>query len=321
MIDRGPRHPTEPPRRYADRVQITVVGAGVIGLTTALTLEERGHDVRVVATATDDAITSAVAGASWFPYRAGPPERVAMWAAETRTWLGVVATDPTAGVAPITGYEITDEGEDPPRPWWAAQIDVARVPAPVTGGPLAWRFASARIEPARFLPWLTARLRGPIERRPVHALDDEPGDVVVNCTGLAARELAGDAAIGGLLGQVVITEVGAADRTITVTDERRPDEIFYMIPRGDELVLGGCSLPWPPGAPATIDPAITARILAHAAALGLAVGAVKRVRVGLRPYRAEVRLERVGRIIHNYGHGGAGYTLSRGCAESVAQLV
>jgi len=302
-------------------VQITVVGAGVIGLTTALTLEERGHDVRVVATATDEAITSAVAGACWFPYRAGPPARVAAWAAETRAWLGALAADPAAGIALITGYEITDEGDAPPRPWWAAQIDVARAPAPVTGAPLAWQFASARIEPARFLPWLTARLRGPIERRPIRTLDDEPGDLVVNSTGLAARELAGDPALVGLFGQIVITEVGAVDRAITVTDDRDPDAIFYMIPRSDELVLGGCSLPWPAGVPLAIDPEITARILAHAAALGLAIGAVKRVRAGLRPYRPEVRLERVGRIIHNYGHGGAGFTLCRGCADSVAQLV
>jgi D-amino-acid oxidase len=306
-------------------VQITVVGAGVIGLTTALTLEERGHDVRVVASATDDAITSAVAGACWFPYRAGPPARVAAWAAETRTWLTALAADPATGIAPVTGYEITQElasgGEAAPRPWWAAQIEVARAPAPVTGGPLAWQFASARIEPARFLPWLAARLRGPIERRPIHALDDEPGDRVVNCTGLAARELTGDPAITGLFGQIVITEVGAVDRAITVTDDRDPDAIFYLIPRDDELVLGGCSLPWPAGAPPAIDPAITARILGQAAALGLAVGPIKRVRAGVRPYRAEVRLERTGRVLHNYGHGGAGYTLCRGCAEAIADLL
>jgi len=93
-----------------------------------------------------------------------------------------------------------------------------------------------------------------------------------------------------------------------------------MIPRRDELVLGGCSLPWPPGTPPAIDPAITQRILAQARSLGLEVGAIKRVRAGLRPFRGEVRLERTGRIIHNYGHGGAGYTLCRGCAEEVARL-
>src|SRR5262249_16442396 len=103
--------------------------------------------------------------------------------------------------------------------------------------------------------------------------------------------------------------------------ERDPERVFYLIPRRDELVLGGCSLPWPPGRPPEIDPAITRRILEQASALGLAIGAVRRVRAGLRPFRPEVRLERVGRIIRNCGHGGAGYTLSRGCAEEVAHLL
>ncbi|HET7500444.1 MAG TPA: FAD-dependent oxidoreductase [Kofleriaceae bacterium] len=303
-------------------MQITVVGAGVIGLSTALALEEHGHHVRVIAAATEDDTTSAVAGASWFPYRVGPPDRVAVWAAATRTWLDRVTGDRAAGVDRVTGYEITpDDGPAPPTPWWAAHIDVTRAPAPVTGAPLAWRFASLSVEPARYLPWLTARLRATIERRSVGDLAGEPGDLVVNCTGLAAHRLAGDDAISPLLGQVVITEVGAVDRSHTVTDDRDPSQIFYMIPRRDELVLGGCSIPWPRGAPPEIDPAITRRILGRAQALGLPVGEVKRVRVGLRPYRPEVRLERAGRIIHNYGHGGAGYTLSRGCAEEVVRLV
>lgn len=303
-------------------MQITVVGAGVIGLTTALTLEERGHDVRVIAVATEDATTSAVAGACWFPYRAGPPDRVAAWAAETRAWLEGLAADPDTGVAPLVGYEITGEpGVEPTRPWWAANISLAREPAPVTGAPLAWRYQSARIEPAQFLPWLTGRLRAALERAAVDDLDAVPGDVVVNCTGLGARRLAGDRALVPLFGQVVITEVGDVDRTITVADERDPAALFYVVPRRDELVLGGCSLAWPPDTPPVADPAITRRILEQARSLGFAIGEVKRVRAGLRPYRGEVRLERAGRVIHNYGHGGAGYTLSRGCAESVARLV
>jgi D-amino-acid oxidase len=307
-------------------VKITVVGAGVTGLVTALTLEERGHDVRVVAAASGDAITSSVAGACWFPYRAGPPDRVAAWAAETRAWLTRLADDPDAGVAVITGYEITDDPSPTAvtTPWWAAHITVERAPAPVTGGPIAWRYGSLGIEPARFLPWLARRLSRPIEHRAVTDLAAEPGDLVIHATGLAARALAGDRDMIPLLGQVVITEPGAIDRSFTVTDERDPDAIFYLIPRSGELVLGGCSIPWhgpldaPPPPP---DPALTARILGQAAALGLRVGQVLRERVGLRPFRPEIRLERTGRIIHNYGHGGAGYTLCRGCAEAVAALI
>jgi D-amino-acid oxidase len=309
-------------KEYAGTVQITVVGAGVIGLTTALALEEHGHEVRVVASGTAEATTSAVAGACWFPYRAGPPKRVAAWAAHTRSWLEAFATERAAGIDPMHGYEITDEqGADPPRPWWAAGIEVTRGPAPVTGAPLAWRYRSVRIEPGRFLAWLTDRLRGEIERRPVDDLASEPGDVVVNCSGLAARELAGDDLVTPLLGQIVITELGEVDRSLLLSDERDPDRLFYMIPRREELVLGGCSLPWPPGKPPEIDPAITRRILDQAHALGVAAGGIRRVRAGLRPYRPEVRLERAGRIVHNYGHGGAGYTLCRGCAEDVVRLV
>lgn len=303
-------------------MQITVVGAGVIGLTTALTLEEHGHEVRIVAAASGPQTTSAVAGAVWFPYRAGPPTRVALWAAYTRAWLERLSHDPDAGIDVLTGYEITpDEGLAPPTPWWAANIDVTRAPAPVTGAPMAWKFTAPRVEPSRFMPWLAARVRAPIERRPVIDLASEPGDVVINCTGLGARELAADDLLYPLFGQIVITDPGLVDRAVTVTDNRNPDAIFYVIPRRDELVLGGCSLPFPPGAVAELDPDITIRILDQARALGLAVGRVRTERTGLRPYRLEVRLERDGRLIHNYGHGGAGFTLCRGCAEEVSRLV
>lgn len=303
-------------------MQITVVGAGVIGLTTALSLEEHGHEVRIVAAATGPLTTSAVAGAVWFPYRAGPPDKVAAWAAHTRAWLEQLAADPDAGIDVLTGYEITAEQDpDPPAPWWAANIEVTREPAPVEGGPMAWKFRAPRVEPARFLPWLTARLRAPIETRAVVDLAAEPGDLVINCTGLGARELAADDQIYPLFGQIVIADVGGVDRALHVTDDRTPDAILYLIPRRDELVLGGCSVPWPPGAAADLDAEITRRILDQARALGLPVGRVRTVRTGLRPYRLTVRLAREGRIIHNYGHGGAGFTLCRGCAEDVARLV
>jgi D-amino-acid oxidase len=314
-------------------MDVTVVGAGIIGLTTALTLEERGHRVRVVAAGKRADTTSSIAGAVWFPYRVGPPHKVTRWALRTRRWLEQLATTtPESGIDVLTGYEIIgDDGTQ--RPWWAAaptmegdgldtdSIEVEYVPAPVTGEPHGWKFTAPRAQPSLFLPFLESRLRDPIEERVVSDITREAGDVVVNCTGLGARELVGDDLVYPLLGQIVIAERGDADLTTTVTDDRDPERIFYIIPRRDELVLGGCSLPFPPGDVPHLDPDITTRILAHAKRLGISVGAVRTERVGLRPYRAEVRLERSGRIIHNYGHGGAGFTLCRGCAEDVASLI
>jgi D-amino-acid oxidase len=51
------------------------------------------------------------------------------------------------------------------------------------------------------------------------------------------------------------------------------------------------------------------------------MGTVLRDQTGLRPVRPTVRVEREGRVVHNYGHGGAGYTLSWGCAQEVVRLL
>jgi D-amino-acid oxidase len=296
-------------------VQVTVVGAGVIGLCAAVELQRAGHDVTVIAAATGDATVSAVAGAIWFPYRAGPPAQVARWARRTRDRLeAIAAAAPEAGVDVLTLLEL--EAEDPP--WWLDAAPHAERTT-VAGAP-GWRLRAPRVEPALFLPWLTAQLARPIVCARVTELDAVAGDVVVHATGLGARTLAADRAVTGLAGQVVITAPGDADLTVSIADDRVEEAMFYAIPRRDTLVLGGCAVPCDGDDPPAEDAALTARILADAARLGVRHGPVLAVRRGLRPVRPEVRLERTGRVIHCYGHGGAGYTLALGCAEDVVSL-
>jgi D-amino-acid oxidase len=89
-------------------------------------------------------------------------------------------------------------------------------------------------------------------------------------------------------------------------------------------VLGGCAEPSPDDRPTVTTPQMTRTILSRAEHLGLHPGRVIRERAGLRPFRPSVRLERDGdepRIVHNYGHGGAGYTLCWGCAQEVVRLL
>jgi D-amino-acid oxidase len=76
------------------------------------------------------------------------------------------------------------------------------------------------------------------------------------------------------------------------------------------------------------DLRIAAEILRRAEALmpEIAGARVLAHRVGLRPGRSEVRLEAErspggGTVVHCYGHGGAGVTVSWGCADEVAELV
>jgi D-amino-acid oxidase len=94
-----------------------------------------------------------------------------------------------------------------------------------------------------------------------------------------------------------------------------------VIPRRGEFVLGGSSIPIEADEAPPVDPDLSEAILERCRSAGWDPGSVLYARTGLRPVRPEVRLELDGRLIHNYGHGGAGYTLSWGCAEEVALLI
>jgi D-amino-acid oxidase len=311
--------------------QITVLGAGVIGLTTAQALLEAGHDVRVVAAAWGDAITSAAAGAIWLPFRASPPDKVNRWAAQTREWEANLARErPESGVAVVWQEVYTQTSE---RPWWADSV--SDLGPPETGraeAPYIWGFHAPRIEPSVFCPWLIRECNITIEQRKFESLADVPGDIVINCTGLGAKGLTGDTQLSGVWGQTTIVEGGNINLHHSISDERDTNEFFYSIPRANQMVLGGCAIPQQgerdPKTGGEIASPPTAQwratILERARVHGIVPDRVIRDSSGLRPFRASVRVEpdaADSRIIHNYGHGGAGYTLCRGCAIEVVQLV
>jgi D-amino-acid oxidase len=184
----------------------------------------------------------------------------------------------------------------------------------------AFRTVVPRCDPLVYLPWLEQQLAAPIA--PFHATDLEAleGDLIVNCAGLGARALTGDRELGASLGHVVGAPLQGFDPRVALSDERDSEALFYVIPRRSEILLGGSALPHDPDAVFAPLPAVTARILERCRAAGYSMGAPLYERVGLRPVRPSVRLEREGRVIHNYGHGGAGYTLSWGCAAAVVKL-
>lgn len=298
----------------------TVLGAGVVGLTTAVALQRAGHRVQVLAAERPERTTSAAAGAVWYPFGVGPPERVNGWARATRAWLlGLARAVPEAGVDVLTALECASDAR---RPWWAGAVEGlrfvdARQPS---GAPCGWEFEAPRIEPALHLPWLESQLDRPIQIARVARLEDVPGDVVVNCTGIGARRLTGDTTLSALLGQTVLVSPGEVDLRRMYGDERDLSAMFYVIPRRHELVIGGCALPFEGDVAPAPDASLRTSFLERARAAGFRHGPVLRDAVGLRPFRPEVRLERVGRVVHHYGHGGAGYTLAWGSACELVAL-
>src|SRR5262249_49981496 len=100
--------------------------------------------------------------------------------------------------------------------------------------------------------------------------------------------------------------------------------LMYAIPRTHDCVFGGTN---DVSANLTVDPETTSRIVTECSrVLNIEKTPVLAERVGLRPFRKSgARLERDqlldGRtVIHNYGHGGAGFTLSWGCAREVLDV-
>ncbi len=108
-------------------------------------------------------------------------------------------------------------------------------------------------------------------------------------------------------------------------DEDDPEGVTYVVPRSKDCILGGTADEdaWD----TEPDPATAAEILRRCSRLEprLVDAEILEHKVGLRPGRPEVRLdiEETGAVpvVHNYGHGGSGVTLSWGCAEEAVKLV
>ena len=254
-----------------------------------------------------------MAAAVWYPHLALPQDKVTAWGRTTYAELARLAGDEATGVVMRRGTEVLREPT--PDPWWADAVPaLARVrpPAPYADG---WSFVAPVVEMPVYLAWLRARVEeagGTVTRMALAHLPGGP--LVVNCSGLGSRGLAGDPSLTPVRGQVVVVEqVGLEEWWL---DEDGPT---YVIPRGRDIVLGGTKAVGEWDRTPSRRPPPTSCAARPRSCPALAGARVLQHKVGLRPSRPEIRLERVGDVIHCYGHGGAGVTLSWGCADEVGR--
>jgi D-amino-acid oxidase len=332
---------------------VAIVGAGVSGLTCAVVFTEAGYRTSIFAKETGQQTTSGAAAAVWFPYDAEPAHRVIPWALRTFDVLADLARVPASGVSMIELRQFLRTGEIQ-IPDWAIPLGASVIPSEVengaargaatsTGRPQAERTGGERIKSRGFtngyaitvplmdttiyLDYLATRFRkagGNINANVrFEKLEDVDTkfDLVINCAGIGARELAQDAYLEPHRGQVAIVPRIEGLSCAIVCDDA---PLMYAIPRTNDCVFGGTN---DVSDNLAADPATRKRIIAECSrVLNIDKPKVLAERVGLRPFRRSgVRLERDrlrdGRtVIHNYGHGGAGFTLSWGCAEEVLVL-
>lgn len=211
----------------------------------------------------------------------------------------------------------------------------------------AYTFLAPMVDTDAYMDWLLKRainLGINIENRKIsgNLLNQEKSlkaefgaDVIVNCSGLGSIELATDNTMYPLRGALVRVHNNGKtiprvlkSYCISFDDSTSEQNMIYIIPRGDNiLLLGGLveSNQW------TTDIGLDnyqpvrnmlERCINFLPILKDAlIDNVEPVRVGLRPSRKEnvcLEIEPNSSIIHNYGHGGSGVTLSWGCAIEVA---
>lgn len=309
---------------------VLILGAGVSGLSCGILLSQAGYEVQIWAKDVPPNTTSDVAAALWYPYLCNPRDKAITWSKHTHDFLTAHAlSDSRSGCIMRSFTELFETKVD--EPWWAPAVDSYRRPSPEelpAGYVDGYQTDVVLMDSELYMQWLLnwfLELGGTVELKVLTSLDEALAEqpLVINCTGLGSRELCGDDRVYPVRGQIVKVALNDYDRI--VVGEPQADGLSMIAPRITDVVLGGTTQAnnWN----LEVDSQDTADILRKAASLSADFSDpdILDIRVGLRPARDEVRLETEefgnGVVIHNYGHGGAGYTLSWGCAQDVLQLV
>jgi D-amino-acid oxidase len=310
--------------------RIAVVGGGVIGLTNAIRLREAGHQVEILAREFSPNTTSDVAAAFWCPYRVGEDDRAFDWATGTYEQFARLVQVEEAGIFATRQREIFKSSA--PDPWYVEmthgfnRCSVHDLPSGFVDG---YEFDTFIIDTPTYMKYLNARCEKAditMIQTEVPSLESLIGkyDLAINCTGVWAKMFVNDDAVYPIRGQVIVTD----------RPEAMPDMIHcwdggeyptYLVPRKNTCILGGTALVnnWD----LQPNPETATGIRKRCEILNPLVPFLETIshKVGLRPGRNQVRLEIEKSIpefpvIHCYGHGGSGYTLSWGCADAIMRL-
>lgn len=303
---------------------IAIAGAGISGLSCAYKLSTSDHHITVYAKEFSPNITSNRAAAFWFPYHIRNDKRGIRWCRTSFSFYEQMSHNPTTGISMHKIIKAIREGVEEETTWLDfmppysyKELKSKELPDGYVKG---YSAMVPLIETQIFLPYLMNMLKATgvsfIEQeiKDLSQLTSKH-DIVINCTALGARTLCNDETIIPVRGQVCL--LSPRKGLPVFLDNEKP---LYIVPRQDAIIIGGT---YEENVfDETTEPETIEMILqkAYEVMPELKEQNVTGSWAGLRPYRPQVRLEKEGNIIHNYGHGGSGFTLAFGCAEEVVRL-
>lgn len=315
------------------KTRVAVIGAGVIGLSTAILAQQAGHDVAIFSDRRPITTTSAKATASFKPHEVaynGLTQQMVEkgWDEYQRITTQYRDFD-RLGVRKHTHWEAASlPKEEAPYLVVIENFEIHERPDVPGGYTFGWKYRTFFIDVPIYLRWLEGTFlanNGKLillakKFEDVEEFRELPADVIFNCTGLGARELCHDNKMRPIKGQIVETDP-QPDMDWSISADG-----FYVYPRKYQTILGGT-------VEHNVEDEIVENGAVHLIIRGnkrilphLTIDSVRSTYAGLRPYREgsiRVEAEEQGeqRIIHNYGHGGAGFTLSWGSAQVAINLI
>lgn len=308
---------------------IFIVGAGISGLSVATVLTEAGYKVKIISSSFSPNITSDRAAAFWFPYHISHQKKCISWCQESYQMYEQLSHFPSSGISMVKLIKVLRNGVEEEEPVWKQFMpagsckEMEKKDYPEGDYIICYEIIVPLIETQIFLPYLKNKLmeNGVVfEELKITNLEKLAAEsrILVNCTGLGSRELCGDTKLIPVKGQVAL--LSPVKNMDIFLDNEKP---LYIVPRRDAIIVGG-TYEENIFTDTTDDNAIE-KILKNAYEVFPTLRDQERLGswAGLRPYRAEVRVERESNtnIIHNYGHGGSGFTLSFGSAGVVKKII
>ncbi|XP_076036286.1 D-amino acid oxidase 1 [Oratosquilla oratoria] len=325
--------------------KVCVVGAGVVGLSTATHLQEQCPDAHITIIADKFTVDTTSDGAAGI-FRPGSSFRCATSEITRqclddsfyhyRKFLDDEAEAIRAGIKWISGYQLSSKYPgivrnaylesvlDEFRPCTKEELEIY---------PGDWKYGSfyktILIENRRYLPYLTEKFKsrgGVIEQHCLESLDElgKDFDVICNCSGFGARELCNDITVLPMRGQVFKVNAPWVKNFLYV------DYDTYILPGFSSITLGGCRQydSWN----AEVNKYDSAAIWERCTSIlpSLEKAEIVKEWVGWRPYRYCVRIEKENfptkngntlKVVHNYGHGGYGVLSAPGTAKYAVNLI
>lgn len=307
-------------------IKIGIIGCGVSGLTCGIQLLKEGYaQVQIIAKDLPPNTTSDIAAAIWRPYRMESESFVLSWAMQSLKVFHQLSAEQNSGILPMHLTEVYKRKRDKPK--WMNSVKSAPTPAIAEHYPCSYSVIVPLVDTSIYMPYLMntfKQLGGNITKLTIHDLNAlHDYTFIINCSGIGARQLVRDKHLFPIRGQVIrTTKPKGLDYGIVEYE----DEMTYIYPRHDDCIVGTTveENQWE----LSYDKAAVKQIFERAVRLCplLQRAEILEYKVGLRPGRYAVRLDAEPlsmetTVIHNYGHGSRGFTLSWGCANAVATLL